>query len=183
MSFSSTPLLLALAFVAGLAVAWVLWKIFFAERSSNGDLVYEIWKTILTPAEREFAKALDESLPPGVRLLAKVRLSDVFFVHKDLDAAKRSRARNRINQMDVDFLLVRASDFSPLLGVELDEPPRPKDVRPKRDRFVNQVFASCALPLVHVPAQASYDLAELREKIDAQLELLTAGENETPFAS
>ena len=34
-----------------------------------------------------------------------------------------------------------------------------------RDEFVNEVFRSAGLPLLHVPAQASYSVAELRAAV------------------
>jgi hypothetical protein len=146
----------------------VLW-IKFSQKDvrSGGDSVYELWKTILTPAEQRFATALEGSLPDEVRLLAKVRLGDVFYTKKDLGASQRASARNRINQKHVDFLLVRARDFAPLVGIELDDRSHDREDRSERDRFVDRIFASGNLPLLHVRAASTYQTSDLRAQIEA----------------
>lgn len=53
-------------------------------------------------------------------------------------------------------------------GVELDDKSHQHSARQKRDEFVDEVFRSCGLPLLHVPAQANYSVAELKASL-AQL--------------
>lgn len=132
-----------------------------SETSGHGN-VYELRAAILTKAERSFFGALEQACPAGVGLLAKVRLGDVFYPRKGLTPSERGRATNQINRKHVDFLLVRISDLAPLAGVELDDSSHARAARQKRDAFVDDVFRSCSLPLLHVPAQASYSVAELR---------------------
>ena len=81
----------------------------------------------------------------------------------------RGRATNLINRKHIDFLLVRVTDLAPLAGVELDDSSHGRADRQKRDAFVDDVFRSCGLPLLHVPAQASYSVAELRESVVSAL--------------
>jgi hypothetical protein len=139
-----------------------------SERSGPGN-VYELRATILTKAERSFFGALEQACPDGVGLLAKVRLGDVFYPRKGLSASERTGADNRINRKHVDFLLVRVSDLAPLAGVELDDSSHGRADRQKRDAFVDDVFRACGLPLLHVPAQASYSVAELRASVEIAL--------------
>lgn len=126
---------------------------------------YALRAVILTPAERSFLGVLEPLLPDDVGYLVKVRLGDVFTPRKGLDASRRTRARNRINQKHVDFLLIRTSDLKPLAGVELDDSSHDAEDRQKRDAFVDGVFQSCQLPLLHVPARATYNPNELRASI------------------
>jgi hypothetical protein len=112
---------------------------------------------------------LDGALPEGVTWLAKVRLGDVFKTRKGLTASENATARNRIDRKHVDFLLVRSSDLAPLAGVELDDSSHEGADRKQRDAFVDDLFRSCALPILHVPAQAAYNQAELRARIAAVL--------------
>jgi hypothetical protein len=163
-------LFIALLLVGLLFFAVVIWIKFFPREIRAGDgPVYELWKTILTPAERSFAGALEKSLPDGVRLLAKVRLGDIFFIRRNLAPSRRASARNRISQKHVDFLLVRASDFAPLAGLELDDQSHAETDRQQRDRFVDQVFAAGNLPLIHVTAASDYQVGELRTKVETAL--------------
>ncbi|MFT3831334.1 MAG: DUF2726 domain-containing protein [Opitutaceae bacterium] len=140
-----------------------------SEPSGPGN-VYELRTAILTKAERSFFGALEQACPEGVGLLAKVRLGDVFKPRQGLSPSERTGADNRINRKHVDFLLVRVSDLAPLAGVELDDSSHERSDRQKRDAFVDDVFQSCGLPLLHVPAQASYNVADLRAAVAGALE-------------
>ncbi len=126
---------------------------------------YALRSVVFSPAERSFLGVLDGSLPDGVSWLGKVRLGDVFVTRKGLTASQRASARNKINQKHVDFLLVRMSDFAPLAGVELDDSSHDAEDRQERDAFVDQVFRSAGIPLLHIPAQATYNPAALRATI------------------
>lgn len=149
-------------------------KLAGGEESSGPGNVYELRPAILTKAERSFFGALEQACPDGVGLLAKVRLGDLFQPRKGLPRSEWTKASNRINNKHVDFLLVRASDFVPVVGVELDDKSHARRDRQWRDEFVNEVFRSAGLPLLHVPAQASYNVAELRAAVASALEA-TAG--------
>ncbi len=142
-----------------------------SEPSGPGN-VYELRAAILTKAERSFFGALEQACPESVGLLAKVRLGDVFKPRQGLSPSERTGADNRINRKHVDFLLVRVSDLAPLAGVELDDSSHGRAARQKRDAFVDDVFRSCGLPLLHVPAQASYSVAELRSTVANALSAL-----------
>jgi hypothetical protein len=130
---------------------------------------YYLRKALFSPAERSFLEVLDHEVPAGVRVFGKVRLEDIFGVVSGLERGARQAARNRINRKHVDFLLVRASDFAPLAGIELDDRSHEAEDRQQRDAFVDEVFASGGLPLLHVPAQRSYNPAEIRAKVASML--------------
>ena len=127
--------------------------------------VYYLKKSLFTPAERSLLGVLEPNLPPGVRVFGKVRLEDIFGVKAGLEKGERQAARNRINRKHVDFLLVRSTDLAPLAGIELDDSSHEEEDRQQRDAFVDSVFASGGLPLLHVPAQKSYNPAELKATV------------------
>ncbi|MCX6953513.1 MAG: DUF2726 domain-containing protein, partial [Verrucomicrobia bacterium] len=108
-------------------------------------------------------------LPEGVTCLIKVRLGDVFALRKGLGLPERARAWNRIGQKHVDFLLVRSSDLKPLAGIELDDASHDKEERQQRDAFVDEVFQSSKIPLLHVKARETYQTEVLRESVGAIL--------------
>jgi hypothetical protein len=131
--------------------------------------VYYARKSLFTPAERSFLGVLEANLPAGVRAFGKVRLEDIVGVKSGLDRSERQAARNRINRKHVDFLLVRTDDLSPVAGLELDDSSHEEEDRQQRDAFVDAVFASAGIPLLHVPAQKAYNPAELKAKLAALL--------------
>ena len=157
--------LIILAIVAALLKA----KLGSATDASGDGSAYELRSSIFSPAERSFLGVLENSLPNGVGLLAKVRLGDVFKPRKGLSPSLRTRAGNKINQKHVDFLLVRTTDLAPVAGIELDDSSHERDDRKQRDAFVDEVFHSCKLPLLHVPVKATYNPGELRAKVVALL--------------
>ena len=150
-------LLVVAAVAAGMLVA--------AIRARRG--VYVLRGALFTPAERMFLSALEKVLPSGVRVFGKVRLADIFGVKSGLSARARQGAFNRVSLKHVDFLLVRSGDLAPLAGIELDDRSHEAADRQARDAFVDRVFASAGLPLLHVPAQKGYDLADLKAKLAA----------------
>ncbi len=157
--------ILVLAIVAGLLKA----KFGGLAPSAGAPNAYELRKSVFTPAERSFAGVLDGALPDGVTWFGKIRLGDVFITRKGLTRSESATARNKIDRKHVDFLLVRSSDLAPIACIELDDRSHERDDRKDRDAFVDDVFRSCSLPLFHQPAQATYNQAELRAKIEALL--------------
>lgn len=168
----STPLILAIILLVAVAIIATVMKARLGAAqtpTATGD-DYQTRKAIFSPAERSFLGVLGRALPEGVTWLGKVRLGDVFVTRKGLSPSRRSAAWNRINQKHVDFLLVRSIDFAPLAGIELDDSSHDEDERKERDAFVDQVFRSSNLPLLHVRAQGTYNPAQLRADIAKLLE-------------
>jgi hypothetical protein len=131
--------------------------------------VYYSRKSLFTPAERSFFGILKSLSLPGVTITSKVRLADIFGVIKGLDASTRQRALNRINAKHIDFVLLNEADGKPILGIELDDSSHQEETRIARDRFVDSIFASAKLPILHVVVRASYNPVELRKSIDTAL--------------
>lgn len=157
-----------LLFVVGMMVVW---QTRVAGKTGGGAVdFYQTRPSLLTPAERSFAGVLDGALPEGVTWMAKVRLGDIVVTKRGLTPSQRASAWNRVNQKHVDFLLVRVADFAPAAGIELDDSSHEEERRKSRDAFVDAVFRSASLPLLHVPAQAAYNPMELRAQIAALLE-------------
>jgi len=139
------------------------------DRTPHSDADYEARTSLLTAAERSFFGVLQPLLPEGVTCLIKVRLGDIFTVRKGLGLPERARAWNRIGQKHVDFLLVRSSDLKPLAGIELDDASHEQEDRRQRDAFVDEVFQSGKLPLLHVKARETYAPEALRGSVSAIL--------------
>lgn len=132
--------------------------------------VYYLRKALFSPAERSFLGVLDSLVDRDIRVFGKVRLEDIFGVQKGLDRAARTAARNRINRKHVDFLLVRATDLTPLCGIELDDSSHEEDDRKDRDQFVDTVFSSGGIPLLHFAASKAYNPTDVAAKISAALD-------------
>jgi hypothetical protein len=154
--------------IAAVALAALKTKGGASEGAAKPDFYY-LKKSLFSAAERSFLGVLESLEYEGVTIASKVRLADIFGVKKGLERGDRQRALNRIIAKHVDFLLIQSSDGRPLLGLELDDSSHEEEERVTRDSFVDAVFASAGLPILHVTAKATYDPKEVHRQIDAAL--------------
>ena len=161
----STIILLTVAVIIFAALAFAK-TAFRSAKNEDVRSQYYLKKSLFSPAERSFLGVLESLNPPDIRIYAKVRLADIFGIKKGLAKGGAQSALNRINAKHVDFLLVQQNDGTPLVGIELDDKSHEEDQRKSRDAFVDTVFREAGLPLVHVPARATYDPRELTRVIE-----------------
>ncbi len=123
------------------------------------ELAYPFLKRLdfMTTEEVAFYQALCQAAGEGVRVLAKVRLANLFFP-KTGDAAENRRHYQRIANKHVDFLICDLWELKPLLGIEIDYSSDQRPERQERDRFVANVFEAANLPLMRVAADADFDV-------------------------
>ena len=122
---------------------------------------YALRDDFLSPTELSFFRVLATVVDPEIRICTKVALGDLFYA-KIKDSSEWRRYTNKIDRKHVDFLLCDGQTMRPLAGIELDDSSHRREDRQARDRFVNQVFAAAALPLIRIPARRGYAPAELR---------------------
>lgn len=132
--------------------------------------MYYLKNSLFSPAERSFFGVLEHLDFEGITITSKVRLADIFGVKKDLERGGRQRAFNRVNAKHVDFLLLQSSDGRPLIGIELDDRSHAEEDRAARDSFVDAVFASAGLPLLHIAARSSYDPKTIHRLVEEALQ-------------
>ena len=137
------------------ACAIILPRMRAAQRGGAGTAAYEKKPSLLSEAERSFYLVLLSLLPPEFIVCPKVRLSDVLEVKRG--TPQPSAHRNRINQKHVDFLICDRQRLAPVLAIELDDRSHQTDPRRARDQVLDKAAVAARLPLLHVPARASYD--------------------------
>ena len=126
----------------------------------------------LSPAEHSFYSVLTNMLGEHFTVCPKVSLSDVFYINpRKVPAGEKPISyRNRIDRKHVDFLICTPKTMIPVLGIELDDKSHRRVDRQVRDAFVDSVFTAAGLPLLHVPAAASYNTRELAILLRPHLE-------------
>lgn len=164
-------LILVIMVVGALALFLALMKVRWSGegggKGSSAD--YEKLGSVLSPAERKFLGIMAPLLPQGVGVLVKIRLAEVFVPRRGLDASRRRAAGERMRGESVDFLLVRAEDFSPLAGMALQEERLRGQTRADRRYFVENTFVRNGLPYLTVAAQETYDADALRGRLASLL--------------
>lgn len=90
----------------------------------------------------------------------KVALNDIFYIVRPNENV---HFFNKFFRKHVDFLLCDPTTLQPALGIDLVKPVAKTETR-EADQFVEDLFVSAGLPLVHIPSSERYsqqDLAEL----------------------
>jgi len=82
-------------------------------------------------------------------------------------ASARQGALNRVASKHFDFVVCRLGDFSVLCAVELNDKTHSSKRGQARDEFVVGVCRAIGLPLLQVPAQRSYSVADIRVQLQA----------------
>ena len=160
--------LLFLSFILGV-FALVLVLILHVTRSRRPRAYKPKGPYLLSPGEKRFFDALNNSVPPYLYICPKVRLSDVIEVDIPKNDPGFWRHLAPINQKHVDFVLVNRSNFAPRLAIELDGGSHQDRQRANRDAFINSVFASAGIPILHIPVRGFYAYVDLRRSIEQNL--------------
>lgn len=117
---------------------------------------------LLTPAERLLYARLHQALGNEVLVCPKVRLADIIEVRGD--ALEWQAAWNRIAAKAVDFVLMTADDYQPLLAVQLES-----GRSSPRDEWLDRAIMAAGLPLLRIRARSDYDPAALRREVEQRL--------------
>jgi hypothetical protein len=129
------------------------------------DLPYVSRGGLLSPAERSFIGVLERAIEDEYRVMAKVRMADLIKTKSGLGPSERQKAFNKIQSKHLDFVLCCPDDFSVAGVVELDDSTHRKRRRRERDAFVDRALRSAGISVTRIPAQRSYSVGEVRERL------------------
>lgn len=129
-------------------------------KEQDGRLPYRLRDTFLSTPELALLHVLQTMVGHHYAICPKVGLNDIFYIVRPNENV---HFFNKIFRKHVDFLLCDPHTFKPAIGVELVKPVARTETR-EADQFMEDLFLSAGLPLVHVPSSERYsdkDLAEL----------------------
>lgn len=141
-------------------------------KSGSGSSVgfpYQRTSALFSAAERSFLSVLDQAASPDYRIFGKVRIADVATLKSGISASARQGALNRVASKHFDFVACRASDFSVVCAVELNDKSHGSKRAQVRDEFVVGVCRAIGLPLLQVQAQRAYAVADVRDQLQAAI--------------
>ncbi len=124
------------------------------------ELPYRLRDNFLSTPELALLRALQEMVGPRYIICPKVALNDIFYIVRPNENV---HFFNKFFRKHVDFLLCDPKTFKPVIGIELVKPVAKSETR-ESDQFMEDLFLSAGLPLVHVPSNERYlqrDVAEL----------------------
>jgi len=129
-------------------------------KEENDRLPYRLREQFMSMPELALFRALQELVGKRYVICPKVGVNDIFYIVRPNENV---HFFNKIFRKHVDFLLCDPTTFKPAVGVELVKPVSRNETR-EADQFMQDLFLSAGIPLVHIPLNERYvqrDVAEL----------------------
>lgn len=134
-----------------------------ASTTLSGTMPFKKNKYFLSAAEQSFYGVLKQAVAGQLDIFAKVRLLDVLWLPPQVQG--KQRHKNLVQSKHVDFVLCDSKALVPMLVIELDDVSHARSDRERRDLLVDKVLTDAKLPVLRVPAKASYDVRQLAADI------------------
>jgi hypothetical protein len=158
------PLIQIVELVVALAFLVLLLLLVRKLGAGEGALPYFSKEYLLSRGETAFYHPLRRAMPAHLMICTKVRLCDIIGCSGE---AWKAGFGARISQKHVDFVLADADTTAIALVIELDDRTHQRADRQERDVFVDRALAAAGVPILRIPAAASYDVRVLRNQIAA----------------
>ena len=121
------------------------------------DFPYRLREPFLATPEAALFRALKQMVGERYVIFAKVSLNELFYI---IRPNENVHFFNKIFRKHVDFLLCDPKTFKPEIGVELVRPVGRDETRPS-DQFMDDLFLTASLPLVHIPSGDHYEVSDV----------------------
>ena len=122
-------------------------------------LPYRLREQFMSTPELALLRVLQNMVRHHYIICPKVALNDIFYIARPNENV---HFFNKIFRKHVDFLLCEPDTLKPAFGIELVKPVSKTETR-EADKFMQDLFLSAGLPLVHVPSNDHYDEDDLAE--------------------
>src|SRR5215510_7164806 len=129
-------------------------------KDQSERLPYRLREKFMSVTELALFRTLQNMAGKHYVVCPKVALNDIFYIVRPNENV---HFFNKIFRKHVDFLLCDPRSLQPSFGIELVKPVAKTETR-ETDQFMEDLFLSAGLPLVHVQSTDKYsedDLAEL----------------------
>jgi hypothetical protein len=123
----------------------------------EGGLPYRLRTPFLSTTEMALFHALRDMVQDRYLICPKVALIDLFLI---IRPNENVHYFNKIFRKHVDFLLCNPRTFKPEMGIELVKQVSKSETR-STDQFIEDLFLSAGLPLVHILSSEHYDIADM----------------------
>lgn len=126
-------------------------------RAQDGRSPYRLRENFLSTPELALFRVLLGMVGRHYVICPKVALNDIFYIVRPNENV---HFFNKFFRKHVDFLLCEPVTLQPAIGVELVKPVRRNEAR-EFDQFMQELFLSARLPLVHIPSSERYSEGDL----------------------
>ena len=128
-------------------------------KEADERLPYRLRENFMSAPELALYRALVELVERHYVVCPKVALNDIFYIVRPNENVNFF---NKIFRKHIDFLLCEPSTLKPAFGVELVKPIAKSETR-ETDQFMEDLFLSAGIPLVHIPTSEHYRVTDLVE--------------------
>lgn len=122
-------------------------------------LPYRLRENFMSSTELALFRVLQGMVGRHYVICPKVALNDIFYIVRPNENV---HFFNKIFRKHVDFLLCEPVTLRPAIAVELVKPVAKTETR-EADQFMQDLFLSAGLPLIHVPSSERYSEQDLTE--------------------
>ena len=126
-------------------------------REQDGRMPYRLRENFLSTPELALFRVLLGMVGRHYVICPKVALNDIFYIVRPNENV---HFFNKFFRKHVDFLLCEPVTLRPAIGVELVKPIGRNETR-ETDQFMQDLFLSARLPLVHIPSSERYAESEV----------------------
>jgi predicted RNA-binding Zn-ribbon protein involved in translation (DUF1610 family) len=130
-----------------------------SKKELEDRLPYRLREQFMSTPELAMFRVLRNMVQDHYVVCPKVALNDIFTIVRPNENV---HFFNKIFRKHVDFLLCEPDTLKPAFGIELVKPIARNETR-ESDKFMEDLFLSAGLPLVHVPSNDHYDENDLAE--------------------
>jgi hypothetical protein len=125
----------------------------------NERLPYRLRESFLSTPELALLRVLQDMAGRHYVICPKVALNDLFYIVRPNENV---HFFNKFFRKHVDFLLCEPNTLKPAIGIELVKPVARTETR-EVDQFMQDLFLSAGLPLVHIRSSEHYSESDLEE--------------------
>jgi very-short-patch-repair endonuclease len=145
----------------------ILVAVFNSKIKEKEKLPYRKKNYLITEAETNFFKIIENVVGFDYYIFPQVTLSDLFFIK--IRREDYQKYYNKINRKSVDFVLVDKKNMKPVLAIELDDSSHNNKSRKKRDSFVEEIFKDAEMPLLRIKCRGNYNTEEVKKMINEEI--------------
>jgi hypothetical protein len=131
-------------------------------KDQDGRSPYRLRETFLSTPELALFRVLQGVVGRHYVICPKVALNDIFYVARPNENV---HYYNKFFRKHVDFLLCEPVTLRPAIGIELVKPLGRSGTRDV-DQFMQDLFLTARLPLVHIPSSDHYATDELEKLLE-----------------
>jgi hypothetical protein len=127
------------------------------KKTDSQRLPYRLREAFLATTDLALFHVLNQMVGGRYLICPKVALNDIFYIVRPNENV---HFFNKFFRKHVDFLLCEPQTVAPAFGVEIVRPISKNEAR-ESDKFMEELFISAGLPLVHVPSSETYDPSDI----------------------